>query len=161
MTSVYSLSSLSVSYNTCFKLCNDYRSTARLEQSAGRDPSQHISGCLQTFTQNSLLYSVFLLTLFLITFNPRAVDIVKCPWSSFFYLRHFNIDYCTLHYITYIVSYRHGAQWIEWMTNEKMTPSIVGPRYRASYTTAYRLIHVRPQAHTTFPCLYTLWHTPF
>ena len=43
-----------------------------------------IPGCLQTFTQNSLLYSVFLLTLFLITFSPRAVDIVKCPWSSFF-----------------------------------------------------------------------------
>ena len=40
------------------------RSTARLQQSAGRDPSQPISGCLQTFTQNSLLYSVFLLTLF-------------------------------------------------------------------------------------------------
>jgi len=38
------------------------RSTARLEQSAGRDPSQPISGCLQTFTQNSLLYAVFLLT---------------------------------------------------------------------------------------------------
>jgi len=54
-----------------------------------------IPGCLQTFTQNSLLYSVFLLTLFLITFSPRAVDIVKCPWSSFFYLRHFNIDYFT------------------------------------------------------------------
>ena len=32
------------------------RSTARLEQSAGRDPSQPISGCLQTFTENSLLY---------------------------------------------------------------------------------------------------------
>jgi len=47
-------------------------------------PSQPISGCLQTFTENSLLYSVFLLTLFLITFSPRAVDIVKCPWSSFF-----------------------------------------------------------------------------
>jgi len=52
------------------------RSTARLEQSAGRDPSQPIPDCLQTFTQNSLLYSVFLLTLFLITFSPRAVDIV-------------------------------------------------------------------------------------
>ena len=55
------------------------RSTARLEQSAGRDQSQLISGCLQTFTQNSLLYSVLLLALFLITFSPRAVDIVKCP----------------------------------------------------------------------------------
>ena len=55
------------------------RSTARLEQSAGRDPSQPISDCLQTFTQNSLLYSVFLLSLFLLTFSPRAVDIVKCP----------------------------------------------------------------------------------
>jgi len=29
----------------------------------------------------------------IITFSPRAVDIVKCPWSSFFYLRHFNIAY--------------------------------------------------------------------
>ena len=35
------------------------RSTARLEQSAGRDPSQPISGHLQTFTENSLLYPVF------------------------------------------------------------------------------------------------------
>ena len=35
------------------------RSTARLEQSAGRDPSQPISGCLQTFTENSLLYPEF------------------------------------------------------------------------------------------------------
>jgi len=43
-------------------------SNARPEQSAGRDPSQPISGCLQTFTENSLLYSVFLLTLSLITF---------------------------------------------------------------------------------------------
>jgi len=49
------------------------------QQSAGRDPSQPISDCLQTFTENSLLYSVFLLTLFLITFSPRADDIVKCP----------------------------------------------------------------------------------
>jgi len=55
------------------------RSTARLEQSAGRDPSQPIHGCLQTLTENSLLYSVFLLAFFLITFSPRAVDIVKCP----------------------------------------------------------------------------------
>jgi len=36
----------------------------------------------------------------LITFTPCAVDIVKCPWSSFFYLRHFIIDCFTLHYIT-------------------------------------------------------------
>ena len=55
------------------------RSTARLEQSAGRDQSQPIPDCLQTLTENSLLYSVFSLTLFLITFSPRAVDIVKCP----------------------------------------------------------------------------------
>ena len=56
-----------------------HRSTARLEQSAGRDLLQSISGCLQTFTQNSRLYSVFLLTLFLITFSPCADDIAKCP----------------------------------------------------------------------------------
>ena len=55
------------------------RSTARLEQSAGRDQSQPISDCLQTFTENSLLCPVFLLTLFLITFSPRAVQIVKFP----------------------------------------------------------------------------------
>ena len=42
------------------------RSTARLEQSTGRDPPQPISGRLQTFTENSLLYPVFLLTLFLL-----------------------------------------------------------------------------------------------
>ena len=44
--------------------------------------------------------------LFLITFSPRSADIVKCPWSSFFYLRHFNIDYFTLHYITHLYSRR-------------------------------------------------------
>ena len=40
-------------------------------------------GCLQTFTENSLFYSVFLLTLFLllffITLSLLAVSIVKCP----------------------------------------------------------------------------------
>jgi len=55
------------------------RSTAPLEQSAGRDPSQPTPDCLQTLTENSLLYSVFSLTLFIITFSPRAVDIVRCP----------------------------------------------------------------------------------
>ena len=74
------------------------RSTARLEQSAGRDPSQSISGCLQTFIENSLLYSVFLLTLFLITFSTCAVDTVKCPWSSFFFIYDTLIFYITLHY---------------------------------------------------------------
>ena len=66
---------------------HDNHYTACLEQSTGRDPlqSQPISGCLQTFTQNSLLYSVFLLTLFIITFSPHAVDIVKCPWSIFLF----------------------------------------------------------------------------
>ena len=38
------------------------RSTARLEQSARRDPLQPIAGCLEMFTENSLLYPVFLLT---------------------------------------------------------------------------------------------------
>ena len=66
------------------------------------------TGCLQTFAENSLFYLVFLLTLFLITFSPRAVDIVKCPWSSFFYLRHFNIDYFTLHCITAHAREKHG-----------------------------------------------------
>jgi len=55
------------------------RSTARLEQSARRDPPQPISVCLQAFTQNSLLYAEFLLIIVFITFNPRAVNIVKCP----------------------------------------------------------------------------------
>jgi len=62
-------------------------------------PSQPISGCLQTFTENSLLYSVLLLTLFLITLSSARLDIVKGPWKVVFYLRHFNIDYFTLHYI--------------------------------------------------------------
>jgi len=53
-----------------------------------------------SFTENTLLCPVFLLTLFLITFGPRAIDIVKCPWSSFFYLQHFSINYFTLHYIS-------------------------------------------------------------
>jgi len=36
-----------------------HRSTVRLEQSAGRDPSQPISGRLQTFTENSLYIQSF------------------------------------------------------------------------------------------------------
>jgi len=48
-------------------IINNGRSTARLEQSARRDPSQSISGCLRTFTENSLLYpAVFSLTLILL-----------------------------------------------------------------------------------------------
>jgi len=48
------------------------RSTSRLEQSARRDPSQLISGCLQTFTENSLLYSVLLLTLLLLLLDRAS-----------------------------------------------------------------------------------------
>jgi len=51
----------------------------RAWKSARRDPSQLISGYLQTLSENSLLYSVFLLTFKKITFSPRAIDIVKCP----------------------------------------------------------------------------------
>jgi len=36
--------------------------------------------------------------LFLITFSPRAVDIVKCPWSSFFIYD--TLILTILHYIT-------------------------------------------------------------
>ena len=79
------------------------RSTARLEQSAGRDPSQSISGCLQTFTENSLLYPAFFISIVFITFSPRAVDVVKCHWSIFFIydtLILTILHYITLHYIT-------------------------------------------------------------
>ena len=48
------------------------RSTARLEQSARRDPSQPIAGCLQTLSENLLLYPVFLFTLFLSLLNPTS-----------------------------------------------------------------------------------------
>ena len=48
------------------------RSTARLAQSAGRDPSQLIDGHLQTISENSLLFPVLLLTLFFITFIPTS-----------------------------------------------------------------------------------------
>ena len=41
--------------------------------------SEHVADLPHTQTNRSLLYSVFLLTQFLITFSPRAVDIVKCP----------------------------------------------------------------------------------
>jgi len=54
------------------------RSTARPEQSAGRDPSQLISGHLQTLSENLLIARVFINIVF-ITFSPRAVNIVKCP----------------------------------------------------------------------------------
>jgi len=67
---------------------------------------QPISGCLQTFTQNSLLYSVFLLTLFLITFSPRAVDTVKCPWSSFFFI-YDTLILSILHYIYITLQEKH------------------------------------------------------
>jgi len=61
------------------------RRTARLEQSAVRDPSQLIAGCLQTFTGNSLLYPMFLLTLLLAYyFSATRPDIVKCPLGNFF-----------------------------------------------------------------------------
>jgi len=43
------------------------RSTARLPGTVC-PASQPISGCLQTFTENSLLYLLFLLTFFFITF---------------------------------------------------------------------------------------------
>ena len=58
-------------------------STARLKQSVRRDPLQLISGCLQTFTENSLLYPEFLLIIVFITFSLRVVNTVKCPWSNF------------------------------------------------------------------------------
>jgi len=64
-------------------------------------PSQHpISGCLQTFTENSLLYLLFLLTLFFITFRPRILicKLVKCPWSKLFI--HDTLKLTNLHYIT-------------------------------------------------------------
>ena len=34
-----------------------------------------------------------------IAFSPRAVDVVKYPWSNFFHSRPLNIDYFTLHYM--------------------------------------------------------------
>jgi len=44
------------------------------------------------------MLSVFINIVFT-TFSRRVVDTVKCHWSNFyFYLRHFNIDYFTLHY---------------------------------------------------------------
>jgi len=55
------------------------RSTARLEQSARRDPSQPIAGYVQMLSENLLLYSVLLLASFLITFETALYDIVKCP----------------------------------------------------------------------------------
>ena len=48
------------------------RSTARLEQSAGRDPSRLISGYVQTFSENSFLYPVFLLIFFLLLLDRAS-----------------------------------------------------------------------------------------
>jgi len=42
--------------------------------------------------------SVFLINIVVITFSPRVIDTVKFVEVTFFYLRHFNIDYFTLHY---------------------------------------------------------------
>jgi len=47
-----------------------------------------------------------------ITFSPRAFNIV-IVLEVFFYLRHFNIDYFTLHYIT--LQLRHtNSQTLYW-----------------------------------------------
>ena len=54
----------------------------------------------RAIAKTHFLSSVFINIVF-ITFSPRAVNVVKCLRSIFFYLRHFNIDYFTLHYITY------------------------------------------------------------
>jgi len=55
----FTLACAALAARCCAALVTTQEATARLEQSAGRDPSQPISGCLQTFTENSLLYSVF------------------------------------------------------------------------------------------------------
>jgi len=59
--------------------------TALLEQPARRDPSQPIPGCLQTFTENSLLYLVFLLTLFLLR-SVRALLTLYSVLEVFFFI---------------------------------------------------------------------------
>jgi len=65
-------------------------------------PSQHpISGCLQTFTENSLLYLLFLLTFFFLLLLDHAswqCKLVKCPWSKLF-IRD-TLKLTNLHYIT-------------------------------------------------------------
>jgi len=97
----------------CTSFSSSFDSTVRFE--IGRQ-----------FSENSLLYSVFLLTLFLITFSPRAVNIVKCPSSSFFYLRHFNIDYFTFTFTLHLHQHIHvicsaychivfNCQWVSMM----------------------------------------------
>jgi len=70
------------------------RSTARLEQSARRDPSQLIAGYLQTFTENSLLYPVFYSHSFyyFYTARPDIVNLRSVLEVSFFYLRHSKVD---------------------------------------------------------------------
>ena len=70
-----------------------HRSTVRLEQSAGRDPSQPISGRLQTFTENSLLCPEFLLTLFLFCAPLTLQSVLEV-----IFLRHLNnwLFYITL-----------------------------------------------------------------
>ena len=59
----------------------------------------------------TFMSSVFINVIF-ITFSPHVVDVVKCPWSNFyFYLRHFNIDYFSLHYnkLNKLVTYKQSA----------------------------------------------------
>jgi len=52
----------------------------------------------------------------LVTFSPLAVDIIKCPSSSFFYLRHFNIDYFTLYWGSSV------AEWLACWTQAQKGP---------------------------------------
>ena len=72
------------------------RSTARLEQSTRRDPSQLIAGHLQTLSENWLLYSVFLV-IFCITSRPCFVTFLNWPWSDFFICD--TLELANLHYI--------------------------------------------------------------
>jgi len=53
------------------RVCNCGR-TARLVQSAQRDPSQLVAGRLQTLSENLLLYPAFLLTLFLLLLDRAS-----------------------------------------------------------------------------------------
>jgi len=68
----------------------------------------------------TFIFSVFI-NIVLITFSPGAVDIARCPWSSFFYLRHFNIDYFTFTppgHQTYLGALRHKCAPLSLLNDE-------------------------------------------
>ena len=104
-----------------------------LEQSAGCDLSQPISGCLQTFTENSLVYSVFLLTLFqlLLVCAPltllTVLEVVFLSTTLVLTILHYNALHLLIDWLILIAS-RMWCVFTDWPSAALWSPaSEVGP----------------------------------